>query len=87
MQNLLAELFWKPEEITRGADQLCQTIPGYFEAKQEYDDMAEKIQSIVGYDLYDQFLTRLMRYTNYEVCAYYAFGLGLREDVVRALEL
>lgn len=87
MQNLLAELFWKPEEVTQRADQLCQTLPGYPEAKQEYDDVAEKIQAIVGYELYDQFFTRLMRYTNYEICAYYAFGLGLREDVIRALQL
>lgn len=87
MQNLLAELFWKPEEITRRAGQLCQTIPGYFEAKQERDDMAEKIRAIVGYDLFDQFFTKLMRFTDYEIYAYYTFGLGLREDVIRALEL
>ena len=87
MQDLLAELFWDHEEISERADQLCRTIPGYFEAKQRYEDMAEKIQAIVGYDLYDEFFTQLMRYTNYEVCAYYAFGLGLREDVVRALDL
>ena len=87
MQDLITELFWNLEGITEGADQLCQTIPGYSEAKQQYEDMAEKIQSIVGYDLYDQFFTRFMRYTNYEVYAYYAFGLGLREHVVQALNL
>lgn len=58
-----------------------------FGGKQQYDSIAEKIQAIVGYDLYDELFTRFMGYTNYEICAYYALGLGLREDIVRAQRL
>ncbi len=87
MQDLLAELFWDPGKIGEGADQLCKTLPGYQEAKQQYEETIETIRGIVGYELYDQFLTQLIQYTNYEVYSYYFFGLGLRKDLVEALRI
>lgn len=47
MQDILAELFWNHEEISRKADQFCQTLPGYSSTKQEYDSIAEKVKNIV----------------------------------------
>ena len=85
MQDMLAQLLWRNTEIDEAADRLRQTLPGFQEAKQTYHALAEQIQSIVGYDLYNQYYTQLMRYTNYEAQAYYSLGLGLREDVVKAL--
>ena len=85
MQDLIVELLWRNIEIDEAADRLRQTLPGFQEAKQTYHALAEQIQSIVGYDLYNQYYTQLMRYTNYEAQAYYSLGLGLREDVVKAL--
>lgn len=87
MQDILAELFWNHEEISRKADQFCQTLPGYSSTKQEYDSIAEKVKNIVGYDLYDELYTLFMRCTDYEIYSYYSFGLGLREEVARALRL
>ena len=85
MQDLIVELLWRNIEIDEAADRLRQTLPGFQEAKQTYHALAEQIQSIVGYDLYNQYFAQLMRYTNYEAQAYYSLGLGLREDVVKAL--
>lgn len=87
MIDILTELFWNPEEIGKGADQLCQMLPGYLEAKRQYEKTAEEVRAIIGYNLYEDFCTKLIQYTNYEVYSYYFFGLGLREDLVKALKL
>lgn len=85
MQDLLAELLWRNIEVDEAADRLRQTLPGFQEAKQSYNALAEQVQSAAGYDLYDRYFTQLIRYTNYEVQAYYSLGLGLRENIVKAL--
>jgi len=87
MQDLLARLLGRSPEIDEAADQLCQTMPGYQEAKQAYDALADQIRALAGCDLYDRYFSRLMQYSNYEVSAYYSLGLGLRKDIVQALEV
>ena len=85
MQDLLAELLWRNVEIDEAAARLCQTLPGFSEAKQAYAGLSEQLRKIAGYDLYCQYFAQLMRYTSYEAQAYYSLGLGLREEMVRAL--
>ena len=85
MQDLLAELLWDNEEIHHAATELCCSFPGYLEAKREYDEAAKKIRSLVGFELYDLFLTRLNNCNSYEVRAYYSLGLGLRGEILQAL--
>lgn len=85
MQDLLAELLWRSEEIAESAERLRQTLPGFQETEESYDALAEQICSIVGLDLYDRYFTQLMRFTDYERQAYYSLGLGLREEIVREM--
>lgn len=85
MQDLFVELLWRNTEIDEAADRIRQTLPGFSAAQRGYDDLAEQIRAAAGCDLYDRYFTQLIRYTGYEVQAYYSLGLGLREDVVRAL--
>ena len=85
MQDLLAELLWRNVEIDEAAARLCQALPGFSEAKQAYDGLSEQLRKIAGHDLYDQYFAELIRYTGYEVQSYYSLGLGLREEMVRAL--
>lgn len=85
MQDLFTELLWQNVEIDEAASRLCQTLPGFQEAKQAYDDLSEQVRELAGHDLYDRYFTQLIRYTNYEVRAYYSLGLGLREDITKAL--
>lgn len=87
MQDLLTELLWRNEEISEAADRLRRSLPGFSQAEQAYDDLADQVQAAVGYDLYDRFFTQLMRYTSYEVQAYYSLGLGLRGELAQALGL
>ena len=85
MQDLLVELLWRNAEIDEAADHLCQSLPGFSTAKQAYDDLSEQLRAAAGHDLYDRYFSQLIRYTGYEVQAYYSLGLGLREDVLQAL--
>ena len=85
MQELFAKLFWENEEILEQAARLRETMPGFFEVQQAYDALSEQLREAAGRDLYDKYFTQLIRYTNYEVQAYYSLGLGLREDITKAL--
>ena len=85
MQDLLAELLWRNVEIDEAADRLRQTLPGFSEAQRDYDILSEQLLEAAGPDLYNRYFTQLMRYTGYEVQAYYALGLGLREDIIKTL--
>ena len=87
MQDLLAELLWRNVEIDEAADRLRQTMPGFSEAQRTYDSLSEQLREIAGHDLYDQYFAQLIRYTGYEVQAYYSLGLGLRADIIKALEV
>lgn len=85
MQEVLIKLFWGSEEIFQQADELCQALPGYSNAKREYDSIADTVQSLIGYDLYDQLYTKFTRFTGYEIQAYYTLGLGLRKELLHLL--
>ena len=85
MHELIAGLLWCNAEIDEAADHLCQSLPGFSAAKQAYDDLSEQLRAAAGHDLYDRYFSQLIRYTGYEVQAYYSLGLGLREDVLQAL--
>ena len=87
MQDLLTELLWNNDEVHHAAYELCKTFPGYLDAQQSFDKTAEMVQAILGYELYDKFYTQLSQCTSYEVRAYYSFGLSLREELIRALNM
>lgn len=87
MQDLLSELLWQNEEIDEAAARLCALLPGYCEAEQQYDAAVRRVRELIGPEPYEEFYRQFMRYTNYEVRAYYSLGLGLREELVRALGL
>lgn len=87
MQELFAELFWKNEEVPHAVFCLCESLPGYRSAKQECDKIIAQVQEIVGYELCNQLLERMAEQNRYGEYAYYAVGLGLREQAVRWLEL
>ena len=44
-------------------------------------------KAAADFDLYDRYFSQLIRYTGYEVQAYYALGLGLRGALARELGL
>ncbi len=87
MQDLLIRLLWNDSEISAKVFELSHTMPGYQEESQTYDAVAQEVKAILGFSLYDRYLSSLMRLCGYENRAYYALGLGLREQLIRALGL
>ena len=87
MQDLLTKLLWQNEEVDEAADRLRKSLPGFAQTEQAYDALSEQIREIAGPELYDRFYSQLMRYTGYEVRAYYALGLGLRGELVQSLDM
>ena len=67
--------------------QTCALPIWFAEAQRDYDALAEQIQAAAGYDLYDRYFSQLMRYSAYELRAYYALGLGLRKELAQVLGL
>ena len=86
MQDILSNL-WCSDNIHQAAYQLREALPGFAEAQRDYDALAEQIQAAAGYDLYDRYFSQLMRYSAYELRAYYAWGLGLRKELAQVLGL
>ena len=87
MQELLSSLLRNNPEIDEAVARYCRQLPGYAAAKRQYDQAAGRLADAVDFSLYDEFQTCLLRYTDFEVQAYFRFGLELRENLIRELNL
>lgn len=87
MKELLFELFWCGQDIQRVIFQYLQTIPEYREAHRDFNQISGQVKDILGAELYGQFEEKLAIYTEYEMFAHYAFGLGLRRELIQSLDL
>ena len=87
MQDLLVELLWRNTEVDEAADRLRKSLPGFSEAERDFEVLEEQVRAIAGYDLYDRYAVRLAQYNDFQIRAYYALGLGLREELARRLRL
>ena len=87
MQELLSTLLRKNPDIDEAVARYCAGLPEYTAAKQQYEQAASRLADAVDFSLYDEFQTCLLRYTDFEVQAYFRFGLELRENLIRELNL
>ena len=86
VRDLLKMFFFEHLDLPERVEEFCSTLPGYSQAKQEYDAVTKQMAQVSGFELYDRFERALFRYTEYEVRAYYLFGLGLRRELMDAME-
>lgn len=86
MNDKLKMLFVDNLEITEQIEEFCSQSPEYLKVKQEFYETAQQIAEIAGYHLYDQFERRFALYTACSNDLYYLFGLGLRQEVISALQ-
>lgn len=85
MQEIITELLWRNPEIDEAASRLQTALPGFSEVQHSYEALAQQVRAAAGNDLYDRYYAQLMRYSGYEVRAYYSLGLGLRTELARGL--
>ncbi len=87
MQDLIETLFCDHPELAPAIARSCFSRPDFVSAQQEYEALAAKIAGLVGFELFDEFETRLWDYVSCEIDASYRFGLGLRSAVAERLGL
>ncbi len=82
--NTLLSLFLN-ETIDTEIESFCASDPEFVIRQQQFDATAHKIAELVGYDLYDAFEVSLGTYWRRASDLYYLYGLGLRQEVLRAM--
>jgi len=71
-----------PEQVRA----FCKTLPKFLEAEREYRSAEEALEHRVGFSAFARFEEAQSHYMAQLVRAYYLFGLGLRQEVLRAME-
>ena len=87
MQDVVLDLLCRSPEVLESISKFLRTLPAYQAAQRDFYATAEQVREKAGPELFSRLEDQFLTYTNYEVLAYYAFGLGLREELVRALSL
>ncbi len=87
MQDVVLDLLWRNPEVLESISKFLRTLPAYQAAQRDFYAAVDQAREQVSPELFDCLQDRFFTYTNYEVCAYYAFGLGLREELIRELTL
>ena len=85
MNTILYSLFEDNPRSPGELNRFCREMPGYLEARQEFDQAADQVIQLVGYRLYARLEEAMNAYQAYEVRAGYFFGLGLRQELLAAL--
>ena len=84
MNDHIVTIFYDNPEISRMIEEFCETDPEYVQARKEFYETAHEIERAVGYELYERFEQRFGYYLSRCADLHYLFGLGLRQEVLRA---
>lgn len=86
MNNILNTLFFDNPYIPEQVCAFCKTLPEFREAEREYRAAEQELKNQLGYQVFNCFDEAQSRYMARLVQAYYLFGLGLRQELLSALE-
>ena len=87
MKDAILDLLWKSPDVMESISKFLLTLPAYQQAQRDFYAVVDQMREQVSPELFRCLEDRFFTFTNYEVCAYYAFGLGLREALIRELFL
>lgn len=79
MNTILNTIFLDNPYLPEQVCAYCKTLPEFREAEQE-------LEKLLGYEALNHFDEAQPRYMARLVQAYYLFGLGLRQELLSALE-
>ena len=86
MNDKLKMLFIDNPEIEEAIKEFCEQSPDYLKIKQEFYETAQQVAGVIGWELYNRFEQRFGLYIASSNDIYYLFGLGLRQEVLSALQ-
>lgn len=87
MGDLLQNILRQETETVQAAWELLNTLPDYMDARQELEKASEAIRAQVGFQAYDAWENAWLACCACELRTYFALGLGLRRELIRALML
>ncbi|MEH2937609.1 hypothetical protein [Lawsonibacter sp. JLR.KK007] len=82
--NTLPSIFLN-DTIDAEIEAFCASDPEFVQAEQDFKEIARQIAQLVGFDWYDAFEKRFTKYMYRTSDLYYLYGLGLRQDILRAM--
>ena len=85
MNNCLKAIFLENLDLDEEIAAFLAQDPEFVRTEQSLCETAQEIAAAAGFELYDRFERSLWRYTARLSDAHYRFGLGLRQEVLRAL--
>lgn len=86
MDSTLHTLFFDNPYLPEQIYAFCETLPEYREAERNYQKVEQALKAQLGYEAFNHFDEIQSCYMARLVHAYYLFGLGLRQDILSALE-
>ena len=86
MNDILYTLFQNNLELPEKIYKFCKENPEFCQAEQEFEMISAQIAEKLGKELYFEFERSQSWYMARLVNAYYLFGLGLRQEVIAALQ-
>ena len=86
MNENLKVLFVDNPYIAEQVCAFCNALPEFRETEQEFNAISEQIAEKLGQDQYFDFENAQSRYMAKLVNAYYLCGLGLRQEIISALQ-
>ena len=86
MDNILYTLFQDNVELPGKVYEFCKETPEFCQAEQKFEAISRKVAEKQGQELYLDFEEAQSWYMAKLVNAYYLFGLGLRQEVLSALQ-
>ena len=72
-------------ELDQNARAFCLQSPGLKQAEADCFALIEQVRNVMGYDFSDELESKIIKYLDLSVQAYYLLGLGLRQEILGAL--
>lgn len=86
MEQMIQTIFFDNPDLPTKVYTYCKSLPEYNEAEREYAAMLEKLKNLLGWEQFQRLEDCFCTYEAQLVQAYYRFGLGLRQEVLWALD-
>lgn len=86
MNDILSTLFLDNPYIPEQVCAFCHQLPGFQEAERAYAETADRLRVRLGTAEADALDDLFGQYLSWYARAYYLFGLGLRQEVLSALD-
>ena len=83
MKESIDSLFCNNPDLSHRIYTYCKADPEFMEAEVEYDALLQSLEQTLGYARMQEIEDCFLRYSARLVQAYYLFGLGLRQEVLR----